>query len=147
LALHDFRRMEQLVFTPYRTLAEIPEEAVFRDVLTELHQDPVLAPYVDVAVAYGITVSGEKLPEKIELVTRAMHFAPVPVLVYRRALLLALAGERAAALAQLERSLRVYPQDADEIALELEELARRHPREFGPLLELAAARSASPKTR
>lgn len=143
LTLRDFRRMEQLVFTPYRTLAEIPEAAVFRDVLTELHQDPVLASYVDVVVALGITVTEEKLPEKIELVTRAMHFAPVPFLVYQRAMLLALAGERAAALAQLERALRVYPEDADKLALELTELARRHPREFGPLLELAAARSAA----
>lgn len=143
LTLRDFRRMEQLIFTAYRTQAEIPEAAVFRDVLTELHQDPVLAPYVDVTVAFGVTVSDEKLPEKIELITRAMHFAPVPILVYRRALLLALAGERDAALAQLERALRVYPDDSGEIIEELEKLARHNPREFAPLLELAAARGAS----
>jgi hypothetical protein len=69
-----------------------------------------------------------------------MHFAPTDVVVYRQALLLALAGERADALAQLDRSLRVYPREAGTVVAELEKLARRHPAEFTPLLELATAK-------
>jgi len=69
-----------------------------------------------------------------------MHFAPVDVVVYRHALLLALAGEREAALAQLDRSLATYPGEAEAVAAELAELARRHPAEFTPLLELATAK-------
>jgi hypothetical protein len=72
---------------------------------------------------------------------RAVHFAPVSFLSYRYALLLALAGEREAALVQLERSLRVYPDAAGEVAAQLETLARSNRDVFAPLLELTVARS------
>jgi hypothetical protein len=63
-------------------------------------------------------------------------------LVYRQALLLALAGDAAAARAQLERSLRVYPSERAAVVAELKNLARRYPAEMTPLLELAASKIA-----
>ena len=91
------------------------------------------------AVAYGITPSKENLAEKLELTTRAMHFAPVDVVVYRQALLLALAGRAEAAREQFERALRVYPGERAAVIAELENLARRYPVELTPLLELATS--------
>jgi hypothetical protein len=80
----------------------------------------------------------ERLPEKLALTDRAVHFAPVPY-ACRYALLLALAGERDTALRQLERSLRAYPQEARDITMQLAPLARDRPNEFMSPLELARA--------
>jgi O-antigen ligase len=144
LLLHDFRRMERLIFSVYSTDADLPDVAVFRDVLTELHREPVLAPYVEVAITFAITRTEEQLPEKIAHVSRVMHYLPAPLFVYRLALLLALAGERAAALAQMEKALRVYPGSAKEVIPQLEELARLHPGRFEPLLESATRVARAP---
>ncbi len=147
LLLHDFRRMERLVFTVYRLDADIPDAAVFQDVLTQLHREPVLEPYVDVAITFGIALTEDQLPEKIEYLTRAMRYLPAPQLVYRQAVLLALAGDQAAALAQMKKALRVYPWAAEEIAARLAELERLHPGRFEPLLESARSTArATPKS-
>jgi hypothetical protein len=71
-----------------------------------------------------------------------MHFAPVQVVVFRQALLLALAGEAEAARAQLDRSLRAYPAERRVIVAELRNLALRYPSEMTPLLELATSKIA-----
>jgi len=67
--------------------------------------------------------------------------------VYRQAALLALAGEPEAARAQLDRALRAYPAEAGNFSAGLEELARRHPAEVMPLLELATAKLAPRNAR
>ncbi len=135
LTLRDFRSFEQVVFSVYRSEADVPAGQVFHDVLTGAYRDPLLAPYVDAVIAHGITVSEEQLPEKIALVERAMRFAPGPFVATRKALLLEMAGQRAAALSHMERALRAYPWEAKRTIAELEALAERHPGRFGPLLE------------
>jgi len=135
-----YREFEKLLFQPGPAAARMESDASLAAAIAGLYREPLLVPYLELAVAYGLTVDTEKLPEKLALASRVAHFAPVPVVTYRHALLLALAGEREEALAQLERSLRVYPGDAGDVAGQLEPLARRWPGEFGPLLELAAAR-------
>jgi O-antigen ligase len=134
----DFRRMEQLVFKRYEAQAEVPAEAVFEEVLVDLYRDPMLAPYVDTVVAYAVTVSEDKLPEKLDLVERAVKFAPNANLTGQRALLLALGGDRGAALTQLHRTLRVYPAAGEGMVTRIEELAQLYPGRFEPLLEAAA---------
>lgn len=145
--LGPYRDFERLVFLPERRSSPQLEGTVFAESIARVHREPLLAPYVELAVAYGITPSAERLQEKLDLNARAMHFAPVDVVVYRQALLLALAGERAAAVQQLEHSARVYPAELDNAVSELGELARRRPGEFAPLLELAAAKSAERRAR
>lgn len=133
-----YREFERLVFTPASRAAQLPDEEAFAKAVVGLYREPLLVPYVELAIAYGVTVSVEKLPEKLALTARAVHFAPVPVVAYRYALLLALAGEREAALVQLERSLRVYPEGAGDVAAHLKTLARDRPGEFLPLLKRVA---------
>jgi hypothetical protein len=107
-----------------------------------VHSEPLLRPYVELAIAYGISVEREQLGDRLALVTRAMHFVPVEVVVYRQAMLLALAGDADAARVQLERSLRAYPGERAAVVAELENLARRYPAEMTPLLKLAASKIA-----
>jgi len=76
-----------------------------------------------------------------------MHFAPIDLVVYRQAVLLALSGQREGALRQLEQAMRAYPGLLDDFAAGLVELARRQPGELTPLLELAAARRAERRAR
>ena len=135
-----YRDFERLVFGADAGASRAIGEGAFAETMMQVHREPLLTPYVELAFAYGATVDATHLKEKLALVTRAAHFAPVHVVVYRRALLLALAGERESALAQFDMSLRAYPDAAAAVAAELMELARRHPAEFTPLLELTAAK-------
>jgi O-antigen ligase len=134
----DYRTFERLVFTPGGAAAA-GGDAAFTQVLVGLYREPVLVPYLELAIAYGVEVSEDRLADKLALVSRAAHFAPVSVVAYRYALLLALSGEREAARAQLGRALRVYPGEAGAVARQIEALARLRPAEFGALLELTAA--------
>lgn len=138
--ISPYREFERLVFIPQSRHSPQPSEKDFEQAIVEIHREPLLTPYVELAVAYGVTVSEERLREKLELTARAMRFAPTSVVVYRYALLLALAGERSAAMLQLEWAMRAYPEDIADIVAELTALAQRRPDAFAPLLELAAAR-------
>ncbi|HXF66683.1 MAG TPA: Wzy polymerase domain-containing protein [Burkholderiales bacterium] len=140
--LPAYRGFERLVFLPAGAAARAVDEAAFAKAIAAIHREPLLAPYVELAVAYGLAVSEERLREKLELSTRALRFAPVEVVAYRHALLLAAAGERAAALEQLERAARVYPAALEGVVEELRALARERPHAFGPLLDWARARGA-----
>lgn len=138
-AYRDFERLVFGAVSPsQRALAGEP----FGSVLMRVHRDPLLTPYVELAIALGAPVATVELREQLALNTRVMRFAPVGPVVYRQALLLALGGEGEAALRQLERALRVYPEDAAAAVSELESMLRGHPAEVRPLLELAAAKLA-----
>ena len=138
--LPHYGEFERLVFTPAKRDVTQPNEGPFVQAIARAHREPLLTPYVELAVAYGVTVSEDKLREKLELTDRAMHFAPTSVVVYRHALLLALAGESSAAMRQLEWAMRAYPEDIRDIVAELAALARRRPDAFQPLLDLATAK-------
>jgi len=108
-----------------------------------VYREPLLVPYVELVLAHSIAVTADRLPEKLALTGRAMHFAPTNAALCSRAMMLALAGENAAALRLLDRAARVYPGELDDVVSQLRELARRDPASFTPLLELATARNTS----
>ena len=114
--------------------------------IARAHNEPLLTPYAELAIAYGIVPSRENLVEKIDLARRAVRFAPVEVVIYRLAILSALAGDRAAALEQLRWARRAYPAALGEVISQLQVLAREYPAEMTPLLELASAKRAQIRT-
>ena len=140
--LGPYREFERVVFSPESSSRARTDEETFIAAISDVYREPLLTPYVELAIAHGVRVSQDSLAEKVDLTRRAVHFAPVAPVVYRHALLLALAGEQAAALRELQRAIRVYPAERGDAILQLEALARAHPAEFTPLLELAAAKSA-----
>ncbi len=141
-----YRNFERLVFSPNRG-TPAPEEREFVEAIARAHREPLLAPYVELALAYSVEVNEEKLRDKLDLVARAARFAPVFYVIYRQVMLLALAGERDAARLRLEQAARAYPGTLGEMRGDLAELVRRHPAEFTPLLELVSSRMADARTR
>jgi Virulence factor membrane-bound polymerase, C-terminal len=143
--LPAYREFERLIFTP--AAHEPPPEAAFREAITRLYGEPLLVPYLDLVLAHGVTPDPDHLSEKLALTSRAMHFVPGSVVVYRHALLLALAGEREIAQAQLESARRVYPNEAGAVAADLEPRARAQPGLYRPLLEWIEGKREAPPAR
>ena len=137
--LPPYREFERLVFAPVRGTAKQVDEESFARAISRLYREPLLVPYVDLAVAINVTVSEDNLKDKLLLTARAVRFIPLPAACYRYALLLALAGEREAALVQLDRSLRAYPAEVGDVVVQLDMLARSNPEVFAPMLELTRA--------
>lgn len=98
--------------------------------LTRLHGESLLSPYVELVLAASIAPSTNRLEEKLQLSDTAMRFSPIRQIVFRHALLLALKGDRDAALLQLRRAERAYPNDVAQFRTELERLTLRHPGVF-----------------
>jgi O-antigen ligase len=99
--------------------------------------DPVLRPYGEVTVAFSTRVEPARIQDRLALVRRATRFAPYPPIVYKRALLTAMAGESGAALTEFKRAIHAYPQDLPAVVQQLTELAAQDPGRFGPLLDAA----------
>ena len=117
-----------------------PGTVEFTSALARAYREPLLRPYAELAISASFELDGVRTLEKLELNSRVMRFAPIASVVYRQAMLLALAGERGPATRQLELAARVYPDELQATMKILGELAARHPAELTPLLELATAK-------
>jgi len=72
-----------------------------------------------------------------------MKFVPVASLVYRRAALLAQAGQQEEARVQMERAIWAYPGDFPAQSKELSTLAQKDTERFSALLEFAIKKMRS----
>ncbi len=136
--LYNYRNFERL-FAPG---AAQPGSGEFASVVSRAHREPLLAPYANLAISAGMSMDRERLREKLELNSQVMRFAPIASIVYRQAVLLALAGEREAAERQFVRAASVYPGDLETAIKIMREVAERHPAELTPLIKLAALKLA-----
>jgi O-antigen ligase len=96
-----------------------------------------LRPYFDLFMSSKIKVDIDHLADKRILNERVMTFAPIAVVVYREALLLALSGEQDAAQLQMERAIWSYPENFQAALKELSALAQKNPENFAALLKFA----------
>jgi O-antigen ligase len=139
-AIPQYREFERLVFLPgSRSAADLNDKA-FAEKIARIHREPTLTPYVELALAFGFSIDERDLADKLAISGRAVRFAPVSYVAYHQALLLALGGEREAALRQLDRTSRVYPGDLRSVHAELVPLAKDRPDAFLPLLTFAESR-------
>jgi O-antigen ligase len=134
-ALGNYRDFERL----FARGAPAPHSAEFGAAAGRAHRDPALKPYAELAIAAGMSLDRERVRQKREINARVMRFAPISVVVYRHAVLLALEGDAPAAERQLARAARVYPSDLPAMMKLMTEAALRHPAELTPLIKLAAA--------
>jgi len=135
VVIPPYRDFERLVFATRN-----PDTIQVANALAQAEHEPMLRPYVETVLSYGIVVSEDHLQDKLAFNQRVMQFAAWPDMVYRQALLLALAGEQAAARHRFEQAARVNPEEIPRAVAALEELDRRYPGKFKPLLELATAK-------
>ena len=122
--LHAYRDLESLMYP--RVLPKNRAEVVARNEgLLELHRNTLLAPYVEMTYAGIIVADRINLKDKLALNARVLRLMPVPELAYRQVLLLALNGERDAALLQLDRAAAVFPDRLQSFVAEAETAAQR----------------------
>ncbi|MGA0116370.1 MAG: Wzy polymerase domain-containing protein [Burkholderiales bacterium] len=133
----DYRELEGI----YRVTVQQDRKVDLADTVLRLHANTLLTPYVELAAAYPLAVDEQNLAWRLQLVERVIRFNPLPVLVYRQALLLALANRVTEAQSRLARALRVYPAVPSGFDRELARLARHYPERFGPLLEFRSRRA------
>lgn len=100
--------------------------------LLQIHRHSLFAPYVELVYAGSIAPDRVALADKLALSQSAQRFSPIREVVFRHALLLALAGQPAEALLQLRRAAKAYPGDLERFIRELQAMAQ--PNEFGFLL-------------
>lgn len=109
--LRDYRVLEGLsVFRERVVSARDLVAPQARDRLLEIHRTSLLAPFVDLALARTIQLDRDRLADKLAVNTRAMRLFPVDDTVYRQAILLAMRGDPAGALAQWDRAVKAFPE-------------------------------------
>ena len=145
--LPAYREFERLITSMPRRIAIGPDAQALSNLVQQVHREPVLTYYLEVAISPGITISADQLHDKIALNARVMRFYPAELEVYRQALLLALAGERESALKHLEWAASVYPQRLPAVIETISSVAPEHREKMNPLLERALARSKTLRQR
>ncbi|MES1981586.1 MAG: Wzy polymerase domain-containing protein [Pseudomonadota bacterium] len=108
-----------------------------REGLVAAHAQALLQPYAELVMSSLIEAGTEHLAEKRALNENAMRFVPIGSVVYRQALLLALAGDLPAAQLQIERAIWAFPTDFPLVREQLRTLAQKDPLHFSALLEFA----------
>jgi O-antigen ligase len=102
-----------------------------------VHQSALFSSYAELYIASAMEISADHLKDKLELNERALQFIPIAQVVYHQAWLLALSDRQQEAKALLERAIWGYSGDYQSARSELEELVRKDPARFAPLLEFA----------
>lgn len=127
----DYRNFERIFHSRAGKISNYEHAAMMR----ELHRNPVLTPYIELATALLLSPEVADLDQRRALTERTLRFAPVFTLVYREVLLLALADRPKEALALLLRARRAYPSVPPEFLRDLVRLAREQPALMRPLVE------------
>lgn len=112
-----------------------------RDELLAAHQYPLFSSYAELFIANMMEPSADHLQEKLELNERALRYIPVAPVVYHQAWLLAWSDRPVEARDMLEKAIWAYPADFSTASTELDELVRKDPVRFAPLLEFATQKN------
>jgi hypothetical protein len=137
----DYLELEGFLAFRYRYLhatEEVNRQA--RDALLDLHRKSLLSPLVELGLARSVHVSSERLQDKLAVNARAMRVFPISDVVYRQAMLLALAGDAAGARAQWDRAVAAFPEDESTSALVLGRRVEDGLAQLAPLLSHVTAR-------
>jgi O-antigen ligase len=112
--VRDYSVLESFLAFRYRYIhatEEVADQA--KEMLTEVPRSSLLLPWVELGLARTIHISGDKLSDKLAVNGRAMHVFPIDDVVYRQAILLALAGNDEAARQQWQLAVISFPEQRD----------------------------------
>jgi O-antigen ligase len=118
--VRDYVLLENFLGFRYRYVhatVELSKQAA--DMLVELNRTSLLRPWVQLGLARTIHVSADGLADKLTVNSQAMRAFPIDDVVYRQAMLLALAGEDEAARRQWDRAVTSFPGLRDSALLVL----------------------------
>lgn len=134
----DYAVVEGFVSFRYRYFHAPPDVVrQANQVLARVHRGSLLAPYVELALARGISVDPERLADKLTISARVMRLFPIEDVVYRQAMLLALNREQVAAERQWDLAVASYPDERTTVVPLLERRVKDGIAELQPLLEYA----------
>jgi hypothetical protein len=137
----DYLELEGFLAFRYRYLhatEEVNERA--KQALVDLHRTSLLSPLVELGLARSIHVSTDRLQDKLTVNARAMRAFPISDVVYREAMLLAMAGDADGAQRQWMRAVAAFPGDEASSALVLRRRVEDGVAELEGLRAFVAAR-------
>jgi len=129
----DYRQLEQVMRSNVTDQKYLNKADI--GILQKLHQKTLLSPHVDFALASAMELNQDKLDLKLAVNRRVMRFIPNGQITYKQSILLALKGEREAAIKQAEQAATAYPGDFELFAGALDELDAENPGSLKHLLE------------
>jgi O-antigen ligase len=107
--------------------------------LMALHEGSLFAPYFERLLSEGMEIDERGLDDKLALNSQVMRLYPMPSVVHRQIVLLALAGRDGEAERALRAAVRVYPERTRKWLPALDLLARDRPARLAGLLASARA--------
>ena len=132
-----YRKLEGLQYMRPTSAGDTTYVQRIREGLLEGYEQTLLTPHAEFMTVGMMEVSTNNLQDKLEVNTKVMHFLPSSSVVYRQVILLAMSGDEAAAIAQLERAIWAYPGDFTRTRDRLRVMAQRDPAHYAALLKSA----------
>ena len=138
--LSDYRAFEQwyLGMEAKGARGERPDERDF-DILMAMREGSFFAPYFERLLSETMELDERGLNDKLAFNTQVMRIYPVPSVVHRQIVLLALAGREGDAARTLRAAVRIYPEWTRKWLPTLERLAQDRPGRLAGLLASARA--------
>jgi len=136
LLQHDYRRLENAMY--WRSADPAAEQnwsSVIAD-LVDLRQHSQFGGYVDLTLIGAMPINLQALKEKLQVCETGMAFSPPDYVVFKCAALLALDGQKDAALSLFRRALAAYPAKSAETVGWLTPLSEQYPA-LRPLIDAA----------
>jgi O-antigen ligase len=132
-----YRHLEKALVLRGMTVADRNLIPRVQEELIAVLNTSLLSSYAEMFIANTMELSPDNLDKKLALNERALSFIPIAPVVYHQVWLLALADRQTEAKALLEQAIWCYPAEYGSSKLELDDLARKDPARFSPLLEFA----------
>lgn len=136
-AFQGYKRLENALRLRGMAVKELSLIPRVQEEFMVVFNSPLLSSYAKMFIATTMEISAENLKDKLELNESVLHFIPIGSVVYHQALLLAWSDESEKAKTQMEKAIWAYPLDFPQARRELEDMARKDPARFSPLLEFA----------
>ncbi|MDO8988741.1 MAG: Wzy polymerase domain-containing protein [Sideroxyarcus sp.] len=132
-----YQRLENALLLRGKAVADRSLIPRVQEELMKVHESALLSSYAEMFIANTMEIGPDHLQEKSQLNERVMRFIPIAPVVYHQALLLAMSDKPEEAKAMMEKAIWGYPADYLRARVEMEDLARKDPARFAPLLEFA----------
>ena len=83
---YSYRNLEGVLYAKDLENLDAAGLEQFNQDMLRIHRTSLLAPYVELAYTGAIVLNKDDLSDKLELNTRAMHFAPISIAVFQQAI-------------------------------------------------------------